>query len=999
MITILNGKLTIPESERFIGFAGDNLRRTVKFLISGAKEADRIYRLYLTFDDGTVNYFVLPSQVTEEGVVLTWQVLREHIFMSGCVRAQLKAFSDTGVVYHTTTDRFFVGDSAEFSDYFENNNTEFIEYEQRLNELAKTAQELCVLTPFIGENGNWYIYSTDAGEYIDSGKPSVGQADSMQIASGAVTADKIASGAVTATKLGQYAVTPMAIQPNAVTRDAIGTGAVTSEKIASGAVTEDKLADNCIDVNHLKLGAVSPDNLDRAYLRLEPLNTVTGDSSFHNLLVKSSDEVSEPFKKVVLFLVRPISEGITANIKKGRCFGFFVSNQEFWFTNINYNITYRVMFDDSSLISVESLNINLAVIKPENDGDDGGEQLKNYIDDNYIGYFPTGGASYPYVFYNFYTPYPYENVQFKIALSSYSLVYFYKRECHLDTDGQIEWTNWQELMARTNVDQTYNPESENAQSGKAVAEAMSSDGIPTYWQKHLDERIATITDLQNAGGKDSFSFIVITDMHYEQNLGKLSPVIAKKIANSCGIKYILILGDSGTRNGILYDLDYINTEWGNIEKLIAPIRHKLLITDGNHDGSYGAIDGNGDGVVDDVHGSGNSAFNFTPEKKYSLIKRKVSLLPDVVFDESGCGYYADDKISKVRYIVLSTHNNKYEENEDSSSKYSNMNNFRFGQSQFDMVVNALNTLEDGWSVVVASHVPLDRSGELLHWGATEMEDNRLVSGEVECWLMADVLNAFVNRTQITGSFAGTQGATAIYKNLADKTSSDWLENTRTSSSGTSAESGFDVTNFLGDGVTPVGDMTIYYKNATMSNQRLLFYNANKEIVYSVYPTTFSDYEGFDGSATEGSLFIDKEKQAVLSTTAVYVRLCLVSGDTAPIITLDEPIEASGEAFDTVSVNADFTNAKGTLIGYFGGHVHKDGAWDSTYTWDGRLKQCDFWTIATRCDSKNENDSGLLAERIKGTVTEQSFDVFTVNTKTNTIYATKIGAGSDREISY
>ena len=186
MITILNGKLTIPESERFIGFAGDNLRRTIEFLISDADEAYRIYRLYLTFDDGTVNYFVLPSQLTDEGVVLTWQVLREHIFMSGCVRAQIKAFSDTGVVYHTTTDRFFVGDSAEFSDYLENNNTEFLQYEQRLNELAQTAQEICVLTPFIGDNGNWYIYDAQAGEYKDSGKPSVAKADSAVLADGAL---------------------------------------------------------------------------------------------------------------------------------------------------------------------------------------------------------------------------------------------------------------------------------------------------------------------------------------------------------------------------------------------------------------------------------------------------------------------------------------------------------------------------------------------------------------------------------------------------------------------------------------------------------------------------------------------------------------------------------------------------------------------------------------------------------------------------------------------
>ena len=36
---------------------------------------------------------------------------------------------------------------------------------------------------------------------------------------------------------------------------------------------------------------------------------------------------------------------------------------------------------------------------------------------------------------------------------------------------------------------------------------------------------------------------------------------------------------------------------------------------------------------------------------------------------------------------------------------------------------------------------------------------------------------------------------------------------------------------------------------------------------------------------------------------------------------------------------------------------------------------------------------------KGDITEQSFDVFTVNRAERKIYATKIGAGTDREISY
>ena len=196
MITVSNGKLTIPEHKRFIGFEGDNLVQTISFLFTGQQIADKIYRLYLTFDDGSVNYFTLPAEVTAEGVVLNWHVNRCHLFKSGVVKAQLKVFRGDGVVYHTTTDCFIVGDSAEFADNIKNNNTEFLECEEKLNALVDVITESVALMPYVGDNGNWYIYDSSKGEYIDSGKTSVHKAGNNDIASGSVTAEKIADGAV-----------------------------------------------------------------------------------------------------------------------------------------------------------------------------------------------------------------------------------------------------------------------------------------------------------------------------------------------------------------------------------------------------------------------------------------------------------------------------------------------------------------------------------------------------------------------------------------------------------------------------------------------------------------------------------------------------------------------------------------------------------------------------------------------------------------------------------
>jgi hypothetical protein len=90
-----------------------------------------------------------------------------------------------------------------------------------------------------------------------------------------------------------------------------------------------------------------------------------------------------------------------------------------------------------------------------------------------------------------------------------------------------------------------------------------------------------------------------------------------------------------------------------------------------------------------------------------------------------------------------------------------------------------------------------------------------------------------------------------------------------------------------------------------------------------------------------------------------------------------------------TIELDFTNTKGELVAYCHGHDHKD----ADYTRDS-IKD-----ISTRCDGVEEHDEADQAVRVKGTITEQSFDVFTVNKAERKIYATKIGAGADRVISY
>ena len=113
MITIQSGKLTIPENERFIGFAGDDSFAEKQFVITQRVVPDSTYTLCLRFDNGSVCSVALPSDQADSDTVLTWNIRKEHLRKPGIVTAQLKIEDNRDGVIHTTRDYFFVGASEE----------------------------------------------------------------------------------------------------------------------------------------------------------------------------------------------------------------------------------------------------------------------------------------------------------------------------------------------------------------------------------------------------------------------------------------------------------------------------------------------------------------------------------------------------------------------------------------------------------------------------------------------------------------------------------------------------------------------------------------------------------------------------------------------------------------------------------------------------------------------------------------------------------------------
>lgn len=512
---------------------------------------------------------------------------------------------------------------------------------------------------------------------------------------------------------------------------------------------------------------------------------------------------------------------------------------------------------------------------------------------------------------------------------------------------------------------------------------LEGTSLPDYWEEYLPEKIEQIKNLQKQGGKDCFSFVAIADIHYPSNLGKISPRIAEKIMNEANIKYVVILGDTQTRGCYSTESEIIE-ENGKLKEMLSPIAQSMLRTRGNHDLSWGKLDrdGNGtynndvDGVVKPPEERETYVHSMTDGEVYEEIFRPVGIVGNANFDESGTGYWIDDIPNKVRYIVLNTQNSKYEIQADSTQKYPPMWVFRFQQSQFDMAISALDTVPtDDWGVVVCGHCPL--------W--QEIGDREIMTG---------VLSAYKNKTTYTGIYEGTASGGAEYTNLADPIpgnttdTTKWIDGYRYGSSGApSAEAG-----------TTVSNMIAIYDSCTIRIKGAVLREGKDRIVLFVDDVNLRGYFNNGIANSAGSVnyvglvdgvytFQVAKGEGALSG----FRFAMATPEDASnvIVTVDEEIVESEHGYDYVSVNADFSESKGTLVGYFAGHTHSDS----------NSKQGGFDCITTRCDASEENTDELKNERIAGTITEQSFDVFTVNKKTRKIYATKIGAGSDREIPY
>ena len=221
---------------------------------------------------------------------------------------------------------------------------------------------------------------------------------------------------------------------------------------------------------------------------------------------------------------------------------------------------------------------------------------------------------------------------------------------------------------------------------------LFGESIPDYWEEHISEKVATIKALQDAGGNDVVNFAWFSDFHYggdKSYTGNVG-VLCAAVMDACDIPLTLMNGDTLTASACRSEelaLSLIDTA----KEIYAPIGYdRLMLVSGNHDDVYGT--------------SGGVSFvnKIAPEKIWNALYRPQSKDFRRVFGGNGTYFYLDNVPQKVRFVCL---NSSYYDGEAITNGTTKAMSIGFGTEQLDWLENTALSVEQGWSVAVASHIP------------------------------------------------------------------------------------------------------------------------------------------------------------------------------------------------------------------------------------------------------------------------------------------------------
>lgn len=157
--------------------------------------------------------------------------------------------------------------------------------------------------------------------------------------------------------------------------------------------------------------------------------------------------------------------------------------------------------------------------------------------------------------------------------------------------------------------------------------------IPTYWKTYLDGKVSTLRALDGRVGTHGFSFVFITDVHWENNFKK-SPALINYILKRTSVDLVICGGDIITRESSIDAAMAVIDDWGYNTKPLETIN------------IYGNHDNNSNG------GNASSIWIGYDRWYGSLIKPISDKITQ--FSENMKYFYVDIPLQKVRLFCMNT---------------------------------------------------------------------------------------------------------------------------------------------------------------------------------------------------------------------------------------------------------------------------------------------------------------------------------------------------------
>ena len=258
--------------------------------------------------------------------------------------------------------------------------------------------------------------------------------------------------------------------------------------------------------------------------------------------------------------------------------------------------------------------------------------------------------------------------------------------------------------------------------------------IPKDWYDEIEDATTKINKLYKSEERNVV-FIATTDIHvlsqneaYIGNIGKVSA----EIMHRCNIPFFISLGDFSTQSS-RHELSVFEEGMEVFFDIISPVpKGNMLVTVGNHDGATGQKEIDGE-IIYYRHQLNNEQRS----KLFFGWQRETN--PDKQFGADGTYYYLDDENTKTRYIMLNSFWSEWEGDPKTGYvedvQHSFMQTPIYGQEQLSWFANEALNMPKGYSAIIGTHY---------------------ASKPMDFEMLRNIINAYVNRTDFSGSYIGEQ---------------------------------------------------------------------------------------------------------------------------------------------------------------------------------------------------------------------------------------------------